>query len=716
MRRYDDGTVTVHHGDCIQVMRTLPDGSIDAVVTDPPYGLEFMGKDWDKFRYSNTGPQHTDFKNLGALPTFSPNRRNQKCPACGKWAYDHPGRKCECGGWKQPAQLGYALGFQQWCTEWATEALRVLKPGGHLVAFGGTRTWHRLACAIEDAGFEIRDSIMWQHMEHVFCQCQAVPYNYARVPRQDLPGVRQDVAADDAVSVGEEQDLQPRVCCQADQQGAQVSAQAADCHGDGCVCGVRQAGQEVAVACGEGPDADVLVQVQRRAARAGVGQARGQGSLGMDGCEQGVSDGEDERGEEPGMEGGGHLPQGQGQLRRREVCTVTEVGAPNGPQGRLHHGAPSGDGADVRATTDEDGSGQSHQPQPQGQPTGEPGTLAGQRIPQTRRGWPLCDWCSKPLAPPVDAGPLVWEYGSGFPKSLDVSKAIDKAAGATREVVGQREVWGRGVERFTDIGEDIPVNGNASVDITAPATDAARQWQGWGTALKPAYEPIVLARKPLTGTVAANVLAHGTGAINIDATRVNPGETVPGGGGLRGGAATRHEGWQRQSHIDGDPTQPHNAGRWPANVILDADAAAILDAQSGVSRDGVTVNRNKVDGVVRDRGTFHMPSKSGADVTYGGEGGASRFFYTSKAGRDERPTADGVAHPTVKPLDLMRWLVRLVTPPGGVVLDPFAGSGTTAEACIVEGFRCIAIELTDDYLPLIVARLSKPIQPTLGAM
>ena len=117
-------------------------------------------------------------------------------------------------------------------------------------------------------------------------------------------------------------------------------------------------------------------------------------------------------------------------------------------------------------------------------------------------------------------------------------------------------------------------------------------------------------------------------------------------------------------------------------------------------------------------GPQHTDFKNlGALPTFtGGEGGASRFFYTSKAGRDERPTADGVAHPTVKPLDLMRWLVRLVTPPGGVVLDPFAGSGTTAEACIVEGFRCIAIELTDDYLPLIVARLSKPIQPTLGAM
>ena len=469
MIHYDDGTVTVHHGDCIQVMRTLPDGSIDAVVTDPPYGLEFMGKDWDKFRYSNTGPQHTDFKNLGALPTFSPNRRNQKCPACGKWAYDHPGRKCECGGWKQPAQLGYALGFQQWCTEWATEALRVLKPGGHLVAFGGTRTWHRLACAIEDAGFEIRDA-------------------------------------------------------------------------------------------------------------------------------------------------------------------------------------------------------------------------------------------------------LAWMYGSGFPKSLDVSKAIDKAAGATREVVARKVGARNGNGQNVDYGAFGSAD-SGEYSLTAPATDDARRWQGWGTALKPAYEPIVLARKPLVGTVANNVLAHGTGAINIDGCRVGYAseadrqaiESATWVG--RNLDRTAYGDWE----TDGTdmPMRANPSGRWPANVILDADAAGILDAQSGVSRDGVAVRRHGVTG-----GEIGPPGAKAVgtpDMGYGGEGGASRFFYTSKAGRDERPTVDGVAHPTVKPLDLMQWLVRLVTPPGGVVLDPFAGSGTTAEACIVEGFRCIAVEMTADYLPLIVARLSKPIQPTLGA-
>jgi site-specific DNA-methyltransferase (adenine-specific) len=155
-------------------------------------------------------------------------------------------------------------------------------------------------------------------------------------------------------------------------------------------------------------------------------------------------------------------------------------------------------------------------------------------------------------------------------------------------------------------------------------------------------------------------------------------------------------------------------GRWPANVILDESQAAELDRQSGVSRDGVAVNRNRTED--NDRATYSayaFGNARGGDVTYGGEGGASRFFYVAKAPTAERPREGDTAHPTVKPLDLMRYLVRLVTPPGGVVLEPFAGSGTTAEACVVEGFRCIAIEREADYLPLIVQRLTKPIQPDL---
>jgi len=158
----------------------------------------------------------------------------------------------------------------------------------------------------------------------------------------------------------------------------------------------------------------------------------------------------------------------------------------------------------------------------------------------------------------------------------------------------------------------------------------------------------------------------------------------------------------------------HDAGRWPANVVLDESQAAALDRQSGVSVSRASAGRNG-----RDEASATWGLRRTADEVRGHDdsGGASRFFptfrYEAKAPTAERPRAGEIAHPTVKPLDLMRWLVRLVTPPGGTVLEPFAGSGTTAEACVLEGFRCVAVEREADYLPLIKARLTKPLQPGL---
>ena len=412
---YQDDLVTLWHGDCRNVMAQLPGNSVDAIVTDPPYELGFMGRRWDA--------------------------------------------------------SGIAYDQDVW-----DQAHRVLKPGGHLLAFGGTRTWHRLAVAIEDAGFEVRDSIAWM-------------------------------------------------------------------------------------------------------------------------------------------------------------------------------------------------------------------------------------------------------YGSGFPKSLDVSKAIEKAAGAEREVIGQAQVWGRGVDRFSDIGQDIAVNGNAQVAITAPATPAAQQWQGWGTALKPAFEPIVVARKPLIGTVAQNVLTHGTGALNIDGCRIGYASEDDKEKALAGDAFKRKDtsdkGWSRPWMEDAERVERMNreakeraqGGRWPANVILDESQAAELDRQSGVTTTKqpagiVTDTRDTSQSIGAFSGVYQRQALNDT-------GGASRFFYVPKAGSNERPRAGDTAHPTVKPLDLMRYLVKLVTPPGGTVLEPFAGSGTTLEACVVEGFNAIGIEMTEDYLPLITQRLSKPTQQVL---
>lgn len=309
---------------------------------------------------------------------------------------------------------------------------------------------------------------------------------------------------------------------------------------------------------------------------------------------------------------------------------------------------------------------------------------------------------------------LMWLYGTGFPKSLDVSKAIDKAAGAEWEVIGVKSYPREGTTPVTRLGKpdkygEYKGGGQGSNLITSPATDAAHQWSGWGTALKPAWEPILLARKPLCSTVAANVLEHGVGGINIDGCRVDsvvldserrssqPGEI--GRHNLYGGfGGTREVNDSR-----------HNAtGRWPANLILDEEAAAALDAQTGERKAG-----GSVDGVqgfaggLYDGGVCDHPFAS-----YNDTGGASRFFYCAKVNRKEREAGLGTPkgerrnlHPTVKPIALMRWLVRLVTPPNGWVLDPFMGSGSTGVATVMEGFRFKGVELDSETIQVARHRI-----------
>jgi site-specific DNA-methyltransferase (adenine-specific) len=328
---------------------------------------------------------------------------------------------------------------------------------------------------------------------------------------------------------------------------------------------------------------------------------------------------------------------------------------------------------------------------------------------------------------------VAWLYGSGFPKSLDVSKAIDKAAGAQREVLtetvsdlfGEREETVEIVAGKTSIWNEDGNGGNSAA--TVPATFEAQKWQGWGTALKPAFEPVVVARKPLGGrTVAENVLLHGTGGLNIDGTRIG---TDGGTAGATRGTEERNALGKTLNGAFGKPVD--GLGRWPSNVMLDEFTAGLVDEQSGVSK---SPKPYKAEGY-KDSSIFGIGGVS-HNSEFGDSGGASRFFYVAKASRrdrneglDELPEVrhsdrekdDGVGgdnprnrsndarqnfHPTVKPTDLMRQLVRLVTPPGGVVLDPFTGSGSTGKAAILEGFEFIGVELTDEYLPIIEGRLS----------
>lgn len=467
-------------GDCIESMRVMATASVDAIVTDPPYGLGFMGRTWDD------------------VP---------------------PG------------------------VQWAVECLRVLKPGGHLLAFGGTRTYHRLTCAIEDAGFEIRDTICWLYG--------------SGFPK--------------SLDVSKAIDKRPGVM-----RHAEFAAHL----------------------------------VERR------------------------------------------LVMG---LSRQDVSEHV-VGARTGACWNWEH----------------------HQ------------------FPEAK-WWPMLQ------------------------DLLDLDEAWDAViAEAERVKIG---------ERTTGIGTgngSVPVMGDGHRDLTASATPDAEQWQGWGTALKPAHEPIVVARKPLAGTVAANVLVYGTGALNVDGCRIGSDRITAHGGGQNERGSRTYGGGAGIPAIDAGSNE--HFGRWPANVILDERAAEMLDEQTGElhSQDPATrASASPVQGVT----TF----ATGRMVAYDDSGGASRFFYVAKAGSAERNagldgfkaavTTDGRdvpidnpylrgettrrnVHPTVKPIDLMRWLVRLVTPPGGTVLDMFAGSGTTGCAAVLEGFDFIGLERESEYVEIAKARIA----------
>ena len=305
---------------------------------------------------------------------------------------------------------------------------------------------------------------------------------------------------------------------------------------------------------------------------------------------------------------------------------------------------------------------------------------------------------------------IAWVYGSGFPKSLDVSKAIDKAAGAEREVGpvdprrAARLVNQRG-DYTTEAGWSA---GGRSVTIDPPATPEAQRWEGWGTALKPALEPITVARKPLVGTVAANVLEHGTGALNIDGCRV---EGTP--------APTRfdpakhgHEGWRMNATGAECAANASPLGRWPANLIHDGseDVLAGFPQSKGTASGGSPDRNSKSSEAYWGEGGGGF--KGGrSTVAHGDNGSASRFFYCAKASKADRGESNG--HPTVKPTELMRYLVRLVTPPGGTVLDPFTGSGSTGKAAVLEGFEFIGIEREAEYVAISEARISEA-QRSLG--
>lgn len=315
---------------------------------------------------------------------------------------------------------------------------------------------------------------------------------------------------------------------------------------------------------------------------------------------------------------------------------------------------------------------------------------------------------------------IMWVYGSGFPKSMDISKAIDKQAGAVREVIAL-EIRYNEPSGIVGVGQ-----GERELierKITSPFTDEAKQWQGWGTALKPAHEPMVLARKPVVGTIANNVLTYGVGGLNIDGSRVGS-EILnnPPASASTNYSNSIGDGWRE----DAEPTTA--TGRWPANFIHDGS-----DEVVGLFPDTKSGSGNKNTG--NRSGLFGSLGAGNGDGIGGDSGSAARFFYCAKtskrdrnegldgfeAKRDHDGRAEGKVggdnprnrtnaeklnhHPTVKPTSLMQYLVRLVTPAGGTVLDPFMGSGSTGKACVYEGFNFIGIDQSAEYVEIARARI-----------
>lgn len=733
-------TYQLFQGDCLEVMRGMADNSVDSIVTDPPYGLKFMGKSWD-----------------------------YEVPSVAIWR----------------------------------EALRVLKPGGHLLSFGGSRTYHRMAVNIEDAGFEIRDQVMWVYgcldtqtqvatidgVKHyhetkvgdlVLCYnpengeycyqpiLEIVEYDYrdtayrlvgdfgeqvvsrnhrviierggieafqlaetlefeARVPvLESLPALQQTLRDTRQGSGCSEQDVQQGLCELVGRENQLGSETVGGSQGQNRkVCGVRAGVLETGRMVAQDRNPDVQQGVQRRTSGAGVGETRSQGAVELAPVVGSGPQGADDWRKQPRMEGRVDLPAAQGCVRG-SVDQIRPMPAgifTDGESGRVRDGA-SGVGGECDCTDlDTDGSCAPHKPRCDGQPIGESDAVCHKRTAQGVRAWgghktavvrvvPFHYtgkvWC---LRVPTGAFVAVRDGvafptgNSGFPKSLDVSKAIDKAAGVEREVVGQKDVGPdmRGGNFKTSEGRMV-------ADITAPATPEAEQWQGWGTALKPAHEPLCMARKPLSAkTVAANVLQHGTGAMNIDACRVplqgdadaaefennhRVTERLP--ADREGEALGLHDGGWKQ--LVGEAVIP--TGRWPANLIHDGSDEVVGAFPDAGGQQG---DLKKQDHSVPKGNAFGQYGPKLEHNARGDKGTAARFFYAAKASRKDRNADNN--HPTVKPTELMRYLCRLVTPAGGLVLDPFMGSGSTGKAAMFEDFNFIGIEQDEKYLEIARARI-----------
>ena len=609
--------IELHLGDCLEILSTMPEMSVDAIVTDPPYGLSFMGKKWD---------------------------------------YDVPDEAV----WQ--------------------ECLRVLKPGGHLLCFAGTRTQHRMAVRIEDAGFEIRDMIAWVYGSG-FPKSADVSKHLDAHERKTWLNVCKALDKTDQCAILETWKRFSKTVSNAGllfTKSETATGTNTPKNGSALASVVLQANHE-------NRDALAVIAELRLSEAPHITEVSLPSVLSF--------------AENIIMESSDHAITAERLQERLGVTILEQNGIALGVVRDWQNANITDNLKAVEALKiwlgDKLSSKRADTVALCAALTGDLKHIILSQS-ETFRSFDMTRQTDCASAINVTIMESTAASLISFMVNTLRSKAIDKAAGAEREVVGIRDDKGR-ASTFGG-GETKPTL------ETAPATDAAKTWQGWGTALKPALETITVARKPLIGTVAENVLQYGTGAINVDGCRVGTTKNVPASPKKVG--ASKHTvsmpGNTGSSGWDAD------TGRFPANFIHDGSEEVV--GLFPVTKPSKATQRGSVKIFEQGEGQWIGESTQRGHDDSGGS--AARFFYCAKASKADRD--EGNHHPTVKPTDLMRYLCRLVTPPGGIVLDPFMGSGSTGKAAMLEGFNFIGIEREPEYMEIATARIHAAI-PTDNA-
>ena len=734
-------TFQLMQGNSLELLKTLEDNSVDAIVTDPPYGLS----------------QHSQRDIVNALTAWLAGEE-----------YTHGKAGFMGKAWDSfvPSPMLFK------------ECYRVLKHGGHILCFAGARTQDLMSLSIRLAGFEMRDACLWlygclsedteiltnkgwvryhknidkntvlcynkesdsfewhkptdsfyyenKHTAYsiksdftdqivsrnhrviveregklLFVEAEALKRQESVPFLESLQCLPNTLYGTYKGTSNEEQNLFEKMYGGDNSQSNQ-----------GEVYNKRKASTDERMPClqenvlprgaiKEQAESFLLKTMQRSIKRGTMESSCTQGACFMETGERTGIEKTDDWFDKSKLERGLNLSESQGAIRHTEnkVCKVSDRVHSNGKERRICNGASFDCCSADAETANKNGSGASYQSRCNRQQAGELNAVqneCGTQAVRTRKAYNSTlatvtpieyegnVWC---VTVPTGAfvarrnGKIFITGNSGFPKGLDVAKGIDVAKG---ELLSENKAMSGG--NYTRLTHELQ-------------TDEAKQWEGWNTNLKPAYEPIIMARKPLDGTVVNNVLKHGVGGLNIDACKVGN-ETVKTQAKSKGESFTS----VGTAHGFRGCEESIRQGRYPANIILDGSDS--VEALFPYTKTG--------GGSCRPNGCNPETSRTnfafGANHEYKrdpSEGSASRYFYHAKASKADRDEGiNGLnPHPTVKPTQLMRYLVKLVTPQGGLVLDPFMGSGSTGKACMLEGMRFIGMELSEEYIKIAEARI-----------